>query len=320
MLGEQVIMFRRSIRNNDPWHLQPAISFAQIAKDYCVEPNATLRRAYEQLENSKSLEILLITEKGKLNQKLLGIIESRQLHRVYSTENNKKGETLISEFMTPVDPSTSLYPVITSNDNTLKALKLLMNPLLQLHNNVHYLIHGLPIVDAATFKVLNLIIPSDYIHAINEGLIVVPDIPLSDAIRPYSLSQNLPVVLPDDSVNDISAFMRGTGNPTIPVIKDKESMYLLGVITESRIVDCIHSYSVDERDQIMAVDPRIMISFDNSLVISKHERLKDAVNLLTRYNRAGMLIVISDFEERKFEGFVGRTRIFQVILQHYGLN
>lgn len=306
-------MFNRRLKRitGQVWHQQPALALVGT-RPVCVQPTATVTEVAAKLHAAQNavgvpasiaqgVRDLLVTDDGTPKMPLLGLVNEFDLGKAEANNLIK-----ITEIMVPFDETGKRYPYLTKQASVLEALRCFIKPLLQPFHNTSYLISGLPILHQHEYSVAGLLTPGDIMVAINSENISL----LKEAVKAHVIEQE--AVLASDTLTDIAALMRNRGYLNVPVVKDTDSLQLLGMITQQKMIET-YQLDMDERDKMQAT--AIMMPFEQCFTVAAHEPLATAVKIFSRNHAVGMLLVITDNTSRRLEGFIGRIQIFQLILE-----
>lgn len=306
-------MFNRRLKRmtGQAWHQQPALALVGN-RPVCVKPTATVKEAVAKLRAAQTavgvpapiaqgVRDLLVTGDGTPKTPLLGLVNEFDLGKAEANNLIK-----VTEIMAPFDKTGKQYPYLTKQASVRDAMSLFIKPLFQPFHNTSYLISGLPILHQHDYSVAGMITPGDIMVAISSENIPL----LKDALKAHVVMQQ-EAALASDTLTDIAALMRNRGYLNVPVVKDTDSLQLLGMITQQKMIET-YQLDLDERDKMQAT--AIMMPFEQCFTVAAHEPLANAVKIFAQHHAVGMLLVITDNTSRRLEGFIGRIQIFQIIL------
>lgn len=305
-------MFNRRLKRitGQAWHQQPALALVGN-RPVCVEPTATVKEAVAKLHAAQTavgvpapiargIRDLLVTGDGTPKTTLLGLVNEFDLGKAEANNLIK-----VAEIMAPFDETGKRYPYLTKQSSVRDALRLFIKPLLQPFHNTSYFISGLPILHQHDYSIAGLLTPGDIMVAINSENLPL----LKEAVKVHVIEHE--AVLAGNALTDIAALMRNRGYLNVPVVEDTDSLKLLGMITQQKMIEA-YQLDLDERDKMQAA--AIMMPFEQCFTIADHEPLATAVKIFSRNHAVGMLLVIADNTSRRLAGFIGRIQIFQLIL------
>lgn len=313
--------------SKDQINLQTKATAIMTSEDVliCLGPDAILADV-EMIMDSNHINHLPVTESGKAgDSELIGIVDRPRLDQ-NKTASINNATLSVRELMIPIHKGLLVnekhritYRVLTEEDDLLLAAKFLYEKTHIPEEDYEFRVTALPVINSSDLHLKGILSYKDLIRDRKgmSGLLnsksgfmqrkvsgLMTDIQRENEIFALVASQSHALTTAYD-------WIVNQGFRTIPVVENKDSRKLVGLITAHNVLK--HEYHVVSALGWTANDDRLMIDADYLNLVLPTSSIEDTIPFFLQKPFYTSLLVVNDLEERIIVGILS----YVDILDHF---